>query len=98
MPRRYRGFALALALTLGVSGVTAVVAPTMASAQAADRDPNALEGQFVAGVNALRTSQGLAPFIVDAAKRPRDDAMNSKKIPRVALPADVGAPRHAPRE
>ena len=66
MPRRYRGFAVALVLTLGVSGVTAVVAPTMASAQAADRDPNALEGQFVAGVNALRTSQGLAPFIVDA--------------------------------
>jgi hypothetical protein len=46
--------------------VTAVVSPTMASAQAADRDPNALEAQFIASVNALRTSQGLAPFIVDA--------------------------------
>lgn len=69
-PRRRRGLAVALALTLGVSGVTAVVAPTMASAQAADRDPNALEVQFIAGVNALRTSQGLAPFIVDAEIRP----------------------------
>ena len=64
-PRRRCGFAVALALTLGVSGMTAIVTPTMASAQAADRDPNALEGQFVAGVNALRTSQGLAQFIAD---------------------------------
>lgn len=71
-PRRRRGFAVALALTLGVSGVTAVtgiVAPNVASAQAADRDPNLLETQFITAVNSLRSSQGLAAFIVDSETR-----------------------------
>ena len=63
-------FAVALVLTLGVGATTAIVAPTMASAQTADRDPNVLEAQFISGVNALRTSQGLAPFIIDPEIRP----------------------------
>ena len=64
-PRRRR-FAAALVLTLAMTGVTAVVAPTMASAQAVERDPGTLEAQFITGVNALRTSQGLNPFITDS--------------------------------
>jgi uncharacterized protein YkwD len=65
--RRSRRAALGLvvALSLGVSGASSVLRPTTAVAQSADRDAAALENEFIAGVNALRASQGLAPFIVD---------------------------------
>jgi uncharacterized protein YkwD len=54
-----------VALSLGFSGVSSVVRPATAEAQSADRDATGLENEFVAGVNALRASQGLPAFIVD---------------------------------
>jgi uncharacterized protein YkwD len=54
-----------VALSLGFTGVSDALRPTIAEAQSADRDATALENEFVAGVNALRASQGLPAFILD---------------------------------
>ncbi len=63
--RRRTALSLALTLSLGFSGISAAVRPAVAYAQSADRDASALETEFIAGVNALRVSQGLQAFVVD---------------------------------
>lgn len=63
--QRCSAFGLAIILSLGFSGVSAILRPAGALAQSADRDAAALETEFVAGVNALRVSQGLPAFVID---------------------------------
>jgi Cysteine-rich secretory protein family len=65
LPRR-AALGLVVALAVGFSGAADALHPTAAHAQTAERDATALENEFVAGVNALRASQGLPAFIVDA--------------------------------
>ena len=66
---RRTALGVALTLSVGFSGLCATVRPAVAHAQSADRDAAALETEFVAGVNALRVSQGLQTFIVDESIR-----------------------------
>ncbi len=57
-------------MSLGLTGAASALRPTVALAQSTDRDAAALETEFIAGVNALRASQGLAAFTVDSEIRP----------------------------
>ncbi len=84
-----RSLALTIGLTLVGTGVSAVVTPSAASAQAADRDPATLEATFLSRVNQLRSSQGLTPFAADSEIRPVAQAWTEKM-------ADAGRISHNP--
>lgn len=88
-PRHRFRAVVAIALTLGLSAMSAAVTPTVASAQASPRDAATIEAEFVAGVNALRTSNSLAPFVQDSETRSVAMAWTVKM-------ADAGGISHNP--